>query len=276
MKCVLKVLMIIFLILLIVFTSLPTYAMSAEALISRGFYKKSTSDFYEIDYSINTFEIIKTNLSLKIFIGVLIIYLIAQVIIILRNKQIKQRIYHNSVVLLIMLSIYFINSISGLFTIEEYLLIYYIYSIALIISLIIQIVHFKEQKSTKNLNNRLIIISIINIIIITIYIVIPKIQITTDEWSFGVSFNMNRYERIILKNNLNLGFKVIDTDKDGVLIEYKLKNYTYDAEKRHESIEEETIQEKLKWNKTYSWNREKHSPMLAVDGGTDYYVRFKK
>ena len=279
---IIKILMIFAIFLLIIFTNLPTYAISMEQFYDNS--TKITTGFNEVNNDFSSFEIIKNNISLKIFLGILIVYLIFQVITIFKYKQIKQIIYNNLIVLLILLIMYLINTISAVFMdendliilIEDYLLIYYIYSVILVVSLIIQIVHLKQRKLKKNLDKRLIIVSIINIVIISIYILTPKVQITTRDWSFGRTLGSEQHERIMLNNKKYLDFKIINKDKDGVLVEYDLINYSYDSEKQQQITEKETIQEKLKWNKTYIYDRYAEDLMLCVDGGTDYYIKFKR
>lgn len=109
------------------------------------------------------------------------------------------------------------------------------------------------------------------------------------EWSFGKTIDSRQYNVKVYKGK-NIGdtaFLVKEIDDEGVLIEYERGYYEHQSDSNDNNstllklpdynykYKTEIVQQKMKWNVTYSYNPEEN-PGLAVDGGTDYYVRFEK
>ena len=98
------------------------------------------------------------------------------------------------------------------------------------------------------------------------------------DWSFGRTDSTRYYSKKIDDIEDNYNFIILDIDKDGVLIEYTRGYYVGESGPGLMSIREyktEIVQQKLIWNVLYKFSPAR-DPMLAVDGGTDYYIEFKK
>lgn len=148
------------------------------------------------------------------------------------------------------------------------------------------------EENNNRKNKKILIITILLIIILLgVHFIIkspPYIHVVEEDWSFGITIDVRKYDLKIYKEK-NIGdtdFLVKEIDSEGVLIEYERGYY----EKQPASNDSDTIkwspldnydykteivQQKMKWNVNYSYTPAK-DPLLEIDGGTDYYVRFEK
>ena len=143
-------------------------------------------------------------------------------------------------------------------------------------------------------NKKILIIAIVLIVILsTIHIFIkngPIMHVVERDWSFGKTIDSRQYDLKVYKekNIGNTSFLVKEIDTEGVLIEYRRGYYEYQTNDSNPlnfnplnfnslnfNYKTEIVQQKMKWNVNYSYNPAK-DPMLEVDGGTDYFVRFEK
>jgi len=236
----------------------------------------------------------------------LMIYIIIEIILIKKYKRIKQCMLINlAIILLIIIA----NTIIGNFIINigneveyitstmyitnsfiiERIVNIVINSLILIIGLIYQIKIIKkyDEEQFKKTYKRIKAIILLQIIIITILFILinigPKMHVVEADWGFGHTINKRKYNIKIFEGK-NIGdtkFKVLKIDDEGILIEYT-RGY-YEADNAFNGIlaifntkyKTETVQQKMIWNINYVYHEEK-DPMLCVDGGTHYYVRFEK
>lgn len=105
----------------------------------------------------------------------------------------------------------------------------------------------------------------------------PRMHIVELHWGFGQYYDRKVHNENIIENEnvINEDFKVIDIDNEGVTLEY-IRGYYVSAEGIYFcEYNEETVQQKLKWNTNYRYQKEQ-DPSLAVDGGINRYVRPEK
>ena len=147
------------------------------------------------------------------------------------------------------------------------------------------------EKNEKLQNKKMLIIVIVLIVILsTIHIFIkrgPQMHVVERDWSFGETIDNRKYDIKVYEGEYigNTVFFVKEIDSEGVLIEYERGYYErqpssndsnpFEIYNFNYTYKTEIVQQKMKWNVNYSYNPAKN-PMLAVDGGTDYYVRFEK
>ena len=145
------------------------------------------------------------------------------------------------------------------------------------------------NENEKQNNKKMLIITIVLIIILLgMHFIIkrgPLMHVVEIDWSFGKNVDSRKYDMKIY-NGKNIGdtnFCVKGFDDEGVLIEYERGYYENTSSSssniptnfRNYEYKTEIVQQKMKWNVNYSYNPAQ-DPILEVDGGTDYYVRFEK
>ncbi len=152
-----------------------------------------------------------------------------------------------------------------------------------------------KEKYTKQNRKMIITIATLLIVLSFSYFFInfinkePSVHIVERDWSFGITFDVRQYDIKIDvgKNIFNSNFLVKEIDNEGVLLEYT-RNYYESNPKSNDNnssslrlddydyeYKTETVQQKMKWNVNYSYHEARH-PLLCVDGGTNYYIRFEK
>lgn len=146
------------------------------------------------------------------------------------------------------------------------------------------------EEKIKLQNKKMLIITIVLIIILLGMCFItkrgPSMHVVERDWSFGTTTNIRQYDLKVFKDK-NIGdtiFLVKEIDDEGVLIEYERGYYEKPSNSNDNSssilfnnyeYKTEITQQKMKWNVNYSYSQST-DPMLCIDGGTDYYVRFEK
>ena len=228
----------------------------------------------------------------------IIFYILIQILLVKKYK--KNKLSKNLEVclkidIIVILSICLINAIIGDYvigyiTIQNSFLFAEITNIILnalilIVGLIFSRKLLKESTDkNKKLCNKMMLIMVIMLIIIRLALNIfivnePTMHVVERDWGFGETFDIRRYDIKIYKdkNIGNTSFLVKEIDDEGVLIEYERAYYELNSDSTSTDYiyQTEIVQQKMKWNVNYSYESEKH-PMLAVDGGTNYYVRFEK
>lgn len=293
-KSVLKI--ILFLVILILaFNCIQGILVDKEKIIESKDYSYMpiySSNFFEIK---NFFNIITPKVAVIVYIIIqFVLFIIA-----IRQKNFKQWLKCNiitfttiKIINFIFLNIitdesYQINNITDTMYIYEAsnLVINIIILVVSVMFNIMLVTKYRKKGVSQELKDRISIIMYTFIIIFFLLIICSnlgtRMYVFEREWGFDRTFSTRYYSRKIddIKDNFN--FTILDIDKDGVLIEYTRGYYVpkggnsmvglmFDGE-----YKTEIVQQKLIWNVWYRYSPAK-DPMLAVDGGIDYYIKLKK
>ena len=164
-------------------------------------------------------------------------------------------------------------------------------TIILIVGLIFskKLLRNNTEENRKTQNKKMLIMAIVIIVILSIIYIFERtgysMHVVERDWGFGETIDSRQYDLKVHKgkNIGNTSFLVKEIDDEGVLIEYERGYYEILDDNNptptslYDRVEYKTeiVQQKMKWNINYSYEPAKY-PLLSVDGGTDYYVRFEK
>lgn len=261
---------------------------------------------YNID-NVGTGMSSSSNNFLKQFLGfnsiyvpyiVILLYILIQIILMKKYKSDKLSKSLNvclKIDVIVILFICLINTLISNFVIDRGNVDVYIIStitnivintLILILGMIFsrKLLKSSSEGKEKLKNKKILIIAIVLIAILsTIHIFIkryPLMHVVEKDWGFGETLDIRQYNTTVYKgknkNIDNTSFLVKEIDDEGVLIEYERHYYELQPSSFGDyDYKTEIVQQKMKWNVNYSYNPAEH-PLLCVDGGTDYYVRFEK
>ena len=302
-KIVLRIIVLL-VILFFVFNYIQGILVNKEKIMDSNNYS------YKPIYSNMYLEYLKVNNVFNIITPkvVVIVYIIIQLVLLIiaiKQKNFKQWLKFNIIIFTIIkiINYIFLNFIidqsnqmnyitDTMYIYEEYesmkvanMVLNIIILVVSVIFNIMLVTKFRKEELEQKLKDRLSIIMYIVIIIFSLLIIFSnlgtRMYVIERDWSFGRTESIRYYSKKIDDIEGNYDFTILDIDEDGILIEYTRGYYvSKGGESLYDQIfnveyKTKIVQQKLIWNIWYEFSPEKDS-MLAVDGGTDYYIKFKK